>query len=106
MRCAAPGLLMTKGEDRSSKEIWKANVLPTLALYPGSKLQDSKVFAKLLTSIVQGGAASRPGGEPLVVTWLNRATHPVTLSVLDYQGPERDAVRSSKLPQPSTPECD
>ena len=39
---------------------------------------------------------SLPGGEPLVVTWVNRATHPITLSVLDYPGRERGRVTLSR----------
>ena len=31
---------------------------------------------------------SRPGGKPLTVTWINRARHPVQLSVLDFEGRE------------------
>ena len=33
-------------------------------------------------------AASEPGGAPLVVSWINRARHPIALSVLDFRGSE------------------
>ena len=33
-------------------------------------------------------SASRPGGDPLLLSWVNRARHPVRLSVLDYTGRE------------------
>eukprot|EP00965_Chrysotila_dentata_P043025 1428726-Pleurochrysis_carterae.AAC.1 len=46
-------------------------------------------------------AVSAVNGTPLVVTWVNRATHPLTLSVLDYEGAERPMTHLRSKPETS-----